>query len=500
MATTLKLRRGTTAQHSSFTGAAGEVTVDTDKDTVVVHDGTTAGGFPLARDSAVLHTTGAESAAGLKTFGDGIATDTIAEETSAAGVTVDGVLLKDSQVTTDQINEKTSAAGVTVDGVLLKDNGASLGGNLTFTGSGNRITGDFTNATVANRVMFQSSTANGQTALSLLPNGTSTQSQVLAYSGTDPANSNIAQTLNNGTEVSFRSAAIGTGSYLPMTFYNGGSERMRIDTSGNVGIGTSSPSYPLQITRSGVSSYVANTDGAGTLLSGVNGSGLGVYGTFSNTAVAFFSNSTERMRIHAGGNATIGATTNPGPRLSVYAPANTGCLYLESDASNSVGGQIAMANTGRGAKYIRVDTDNELQVVNDAYTTILFRLTNAGAAFKADNTTTWSTVSDIRIKENIRPVTNALDKICALNPCYFEYKTRLGETATGFIAQEYEQVLPEHVFESLPGMEFSSIVPADEKIKGINPDLVPYLVKAIQEQQAIIESLKTRIETLEAQA
>ena len=44
-------RRGTTAQHASFTGLLGELTVDTDKDTVVVHDGSTAGGFPLARAS-----------------------------------------------------------------------------------------------------------------------------------------------------------------------------------------------------------------------------------------------------------------------------------------------------------------------------------------------------------------------------------------------------------------------------------------------------------------
>ena len=42
-------RRGTTAQHASFTGLLGELTVDTDKDVVVVHDGSTAGGFPLAR-------------------------------------------------------------------------------------------------------------------------------------------------------------------------------------------------------------------------------------------------------------------------------------------------------------------------------------------------------------------------------------------------------------------------------------------------------------------
>ena len=49
MAKLLKLRRGTTAQHASFTGAEGEVTIDTTKDTVVVHDGSQAGGKPLAR-------------------------------------------------------------------------------------------------------------------------------------------------------------------------------------------------------------------------------------------------------------------------------------------------------------------------------------------------------------------------------------------------------------------------------------------------------------------
>lgn len=54
----LKLRRGTTAQHSTFTGLLGEVTVDTDKDTIVVHDGATAGGYPLAKASDVSSTSG----------------------------------------------------------------------------------------------------------------------------------------------------------------------------------------------------------------------------------------------------------------------------------------------------------------------------------------------------------------------------------------------------------------------------------------------------------
>ena len=57
MAKQVQFRRGTTSQHSSFTGAAGEVTVDTDKNTAVVHDGSTAGGFPLATSLADLGVT-----------------------------------------------------------------------------------------------------------------------------------------------------------------------------------------------------------------------------------------------------------------------------------------------------------------------------------------------------------------------------------------------------------------------------------------------------------
>lgn len=51
----VQLRRGTTAEHSTFTGVVGEVTIDTTKDTVVVHDGTQVGGYPLARESALAN-------------------------------------------------------------------------------------------------------------------------------------------------------------------------------------------------------------------------------------------------------------------------------------------------------------------------------------------------------------------------------------------------------------------------------------------------------------
>lgn len=53
MATQVQRRRGTTSEHSTFTGAVGEITVDTDKDTAVVHDGATAGGYPLLKETAI---------------------------------------------------------------------------------------------------------------------------------------------------------------------------------------------------------------------------------------------------------------------------------------------------------------------------------------------------------------------------------------------------------------------------------------------------------------
>jgi hypothetical protein len=49
----IQLRRGTTSEHSTFTGLVGEITVDTTKDTLVVHDGSTAGGYPLAKASEI---------------------------------------------------------------------------------------------------------------------------------------------------------------------------------------------------------------------------------------------------------------------------------------------------------------------------------------------------------------------------------------------------------------------------------------------------------------
>jgi hypothetical protein len=115
-----------TANLSGTTNATGTFKSDT------ISEYTSAAGVTidgvLLKDSAVNSDTINEKTAAAGVTIDGVLlkdaavnTDTINEKTSAAGVTVDGVLLKDAAVNTDTINEKTAAAGVTIDGVLLKD-------------------------------------------------------------------------------------------------------------------------------------------------------------------------------------------------------------------------------------------------------------------------------------------------------------------------------------------------------------------------------------------
>ena len=90
MAKQLKLRRGTTSQHGSFTGAEGEVTVDTDKETLVVHDGSTAGGHPVAAED--LANVSSSTIAGR------LSNDSIAVSKIAAGTLPSDVKIQDANV------------------------------------------------------------------------------------------------------------------------------------------------------------------------------------------------------------------------------------------------------------------------------------------------------------------------------------------------------------------------------------------------------------------
>lgn len=119
-------------------------------------------------------------------------------------------------------------------------------GNLNFSGTAQRITGDFSNVTTTS-VAFQSSVTNGPTQLAVIANGTSTNAGINFYSNSaDITNSSrgLIRIDTAGPDFKIDSQKTGTGTYLPITFYTGGSERLRIDTSGNLLVGTTSASVP----------------------------------------------------------------------------------------------------------------------------------------------------------------------------------------------------------------------------------------------------------------
>jgi hypothetical protein len=136
MASQLRIRRGTTAQHSTFTGASGEITVDTTKKTLVVHDGVTAGGNPLlpAAANAVGTANIADASVTTAKIADAnVSTAKIADANVTAAKLAAGASRANLGLTTWNITESGGVLFFSVSGV----NKAKLdsSGNLTVTGN-----------------------------------------------------------------------------------------------------------------------------------------------------------------------------------------------------------------------------------------------------------------------------------------------------------------------------------------------------------------------------
>jgi hypothetical protein len=276
----------------------------------------------------------------------------------------------------------------------------------------------------------------------------------------------------SGGAHSWHTAASGTAGN-PISF----TQAMTLNASGLLGIGQTSPQFPLHITgASGVNTYAHFTN-ATTGNSASDGLSIGVPNGASDAYIIqresanlfFYTNALERAAIDASGNLLVGTTSqNTSERLNVtYAPANTGIVVNTSSTpvSNSVLIDF-LANGTRGGVIV---------------------FTNLGV------TTAYVTSSDYRLKENIQPMTGALAKVAQLKPVTYKWKNN-GSNSDGFIAHELAEVCPQAVNGEKDAVnEDGSINP-----QGIDTSfLVATLTAAIQEQQALITQLTARITALE---
>ncbi len=279
-----------------------------------------------------------------------------------------------------------------------------------------------------------------------------------------------------------------TPSANTLAFSSAATERMRISSAGNVGIGTSAPQQLLHLTSNNPGGKirlemgqtgVADTDVTGEIEfyhndasgAGVNANIKGICTNSAGAGALSFgtgtTSATERMRILTDGRTCIGH--NAAINISILGISNRNATGDRMFAIHNAGGtsgffnQIAFRNNADGA------TIGEIVRVNDA-------------------SVQYNTSSDKRLKDNIDTLQNGTELLKEMRPVTFNWKSD-GSSDTGFIAQEMLKVMP------------TAVNPGETEDDMMSMDygrITPIIVAALQEANKKIEELQNRIEELEA--
>ena len=270
---------------------------------------------------------------------------------------------------------------------------------------------------------------------------------------------------NNGASISSDTAGtlqLQTGS-TPTT-------AVTIDASQNVGIGTTSPSSQ----NSAANQFVIGNNSTNC--------GLTVAGGASSQSSVFFSKGTGSGAQQAAGYIYYLNTSD----YMAFGTANTERMRIDSNGNLLVGSSAAYSGTEimrltRGG----VNWFTGPNSVNGGFDILKDGTTGV---YLSSGATSWAGLSDETTKDIIEPISDAANKVSSLRAVIGKYKTdEEGIRRSFLIAQDVQKVLPEAVNEN-----------SDGKLGLQYTDVIPLLVAAIQEQQTMIEELKTKVAALEA--
>ena len=259
-------------------------------------------------------------------------------------------------------------------------------------------------------------------------------------------------------------AMVGDG----LIFSTNNNEKMRITSTGNVGIGNTAPQELLHLQKTGGATIRFQNPGQRVWSIGNDGTSF---------VIDDVTGAAERMRIDSSGNVLVGKTstgyTAPGVRLAgqgyasnfAHNTANQTNVLFSAPVSQS---QIAFYRQDTGAG--------------------MGSITNG-----ATNSVAYNTSSDYRLKEDWQPMSGSVDRVKSLNPVNFAWKAD-GSRVDGFLAHEAQAVVPEAV----TGTHNEVDDDGNPVMQGIDQSkLVPLLTAALQDSIAKIEALEARVTALE---
>jgi len=257
-----------------------------------------------------------------------------------------------------------------------------------------------------------------------------------------------------------------------------GSEAMRIDSSGNVGIGTTSPSRSLHMKGSAPAVRFEDTDQSGVYHEIIENSGqLDIRADQGNTSTTgnmlFSVGGSEVMRIDSSGQVGIGSSS---PEALLHVEGSSTGQMMFRNSGSSVNKWLVGKNSSAdfsigedGTEWLYIVRDNGRVGIGQTPTTDQLEVNGDVRAVDFNAT------SDERLKSNIRKIEGALDKVCQMNGMHYVLD---GKEASGVIAQNVQTVAPEAVADE------------GEYMTVAYNQLIGYLIEAVKELKTEVEELK----------